>query len=144
MAPLATGRSQAIATLKVMRRIALILLMSLLALQSPWAAASSACPHERVPAAMHGAERAHEDARQPAHEHIGATAVADKASADMDGHSGNVGDSPCHGQANAAVIDDDRTATTPTRAGIVPSPYARFVADRYLESPLRPPVLRRA
>ena len=130
-----------------MRRVALILLLALLAFQSLWAAAASACPHERV-TGTHGAAHAHEDAHQAAHEHAGTAIVADAASAvahsHADEHAGSVGSSSCHGQANAAVIEDDRMAVTPTQAGIVPSPYARFVADRYPESPLRPPVLRRA
>ena len=135
-----------IATLEAMRRVALILLLALLPFQSLWAAATSACPHERAPAGTHGAERAHAHAHahRPAHEHPGTAAIADKGSADTHSHSGSVGGSSCHGQAYAAVIDDERVAATPTRAGIVSSPYARFVADRYPESPLRPPVQRRA
>ncbi len=127
-----------------MRRIALILLMALLPLQSIWAAATHACPHERVSAGKQVADPAHEHAHERAHEHAVTAAVADDMSADTDGNPGSTAGSTCHGQGSAAVFADGLVALVPTAAGIVPSPYARFVADRFLESPLRPPVLQRA
>ena len=114
--------------------------MVLLPLQSTWAAAASACPHERVSAGKHAADQAHIQA----HEHTGtATATADD-SADTNSERGSASDSTCHGQGSAAVFADDLVALAPTVAGIVPSAYARFVADRFPESPLRPPVLQLA
>lgn len=120
-----------------MRRIALILLMVLLPLQSIWAAAVNACPHERVSAGKPVADHAHE----AAHEHTGNAAGVDDALADTDGNAGSSAGSSCHGQGNAAVLAEGPAALAVSQTGIVPSPYARFVADRYLESPLRPPVL---
>ena len=79
-----------------------------------------------------------------AHEHAGTAAVTDGASADTDSERGSASDSTCHGQGSAAVFADDLVALAPTVAGIVPSPYARFFADRFPESPLRPPVLQLA
>lgn len=119
-----------------MRRIALILLMVLLPLQSIWAAAGNACPHERVSAGKHAANQAHEHA----HEHAGTAANNDDASANADGHAGNATGSTCHSQGNAAVLAQDLVTAAVLAAGILPSPYARFVAERFLESPLRPPV----
>ena len=123
-----------------MRRIALILLMALLPLQSIWAAASHACPHEGVSAGKHAADQAHKHA----HEHAGTAAITDDASANADGHAGNATGSTCHSQGSAAVFADGFVAPAPAAAGIVPSPYARFVAERFLESALRPPVLHHA
>ncbi|MDP1693814.1 MAG: hypothetical protein Q8L49_18015 [Burkholderiaceae bacterium] len=123
-----------------MCRIALILLMVLLPLQSIWAAAVNACPHQRVSAGKPVADHAHE----PAHEHTGNAARADDGSADTNGHPSSSADSTCHGQGNPAVLAEHPTAVAASGAGIVPSPYIRFVADRYLESPLRPPVLHLA
>jgi hypothetical protein len=128
------------ATLEIMRRIALILLMLLLPLQSIWAAAANACPHERMSASKHVAGHAHEHA----HKSRSSDVVTDDVSGDTDGNPGSSAGSPCQGHGNAAVIAEDRMAVPDSRAGIVPSAYARFVADRFLESPLRPPVLRLA
>lgn len=114
--------------------------MVLLPLQSIWIAAASACPHERLSAGKPVADHAHEHA----HEHAGNAAVADDVSADTDGDPGSTAGSTCHGQGNAAVIADNRMVVTVSGADIVPSPYTRFVADRFLESPLRPPVLNLA
>ena len=123
-----------------MRRIALILLMVLLPLQSIWAAASDACPHERVSAGKHAADQAHEQA----HEHAGSAAITDDSSASADDHSGNATGSTCHSQGNAAVLAEGLVTAAVSAASILPSPYARFVADRFLESALRPPVLHHA
>ena len=121
-----------------MRRIALILLMVLLPLQSIWAAAANACPHEQRAAGKHAAGKAHE----PGHEHAATAAVTDDGSAGTDAERGGAIGSTCHGQGNAAILADGLVAATVAALGIVPSPYARFVADRFLESPLRPPVLQ--
>lgn len=133
---LAAASDRPAATLIFMRRIALILLMVLLPLQSIWAAAANACPHEQMSAGKHGADLAHEHA----HGHADDAASADDVPANTDGNPGSGVGSPCHGQGNAAVIAEDRTTVADSRAGIVPSAYTRFVADRFLESPLRPPV----
>ena len=123
-----------------MRRIVLILLMALLPLQSIWAAASKACPHERVSAGKHAADQAH----QQAHEHAGTAGVTDDGSADTDSERGGAAGSSCHGQGNAAVFVNDLVTLTVSPAGIVPTAYTRFIAERFLESPLRPPVLQLA
>lgn len=127
-----------------MRRIALILLMALLPLQSIWAAASNACPHEHVSGGKHAADPAHERAHQQAHEHADTAAVTDDASANTDSERNSTAGSTCHGQGSAAVFADGLVALVPMAAGIVPSPYARFIAERFLESALRPPVLHHA
>ena len=119
-----------------MRRIALTLLMLLLPLQSIWAAAANACPHAQRAAGAHAAVVAHEHA----HEHGESAAAADDVSADTDSTVSSAAGSTCHGQGNAAVLGDDVVALTVAAAGVMSSPYARFVADRFLESPLRPPV----
>jgi hypothetical protein len=139
----AAANNRAIATLAAVRRIVLILLMVLLPLQSTWAAAASACPHERVSAGKHTADAAHERG----HEHAGIAAIAaiaDDGSTNSDNGRGSAAGSTCHGQGNAAVIAHKLVALTPVAAGIVPTAYARFVADCFLESPLRPPVLHLA
>ena len=123
-----------------MRRIALVLLMLLLPLQSIWAAASNACPHERGSGGRHAADAAHAHAHGLAQEHAGTAAATDDGSADADSERHSATSSTCHGQGNAAVLGDDLVAVTVALADVVPSPYARFVADRFLESPLRPPV----
>ncbi len=119
-----------------MRRIALILLMVLLPLQSIWVAAANACPHERLSAGKPVADHAHAHA----HEYAGNAADANDVPADADGNPGSGVGSPCHGQGNAAVLTEDLVTAAVSAAGILPSPYTRFVADRFLESPLRPPV----
>ena len=127
-----------------MRRIALILLMALLPLQSIWAAASHACPHGRVSAGEHATDFTHEHTHDQAHAYAGADAASDNASADADSERDSGTASTCHGQGSAAVFARGLVAPAPAAAGIVPSPYARFVADRFLESALRPPVLHHA
>ena len=114
--------------------------MVLLPLQSIWAAAASACPHERVSAGEQAADQAHIQT----HEHAGTATATDGASADTNSERGSASDSTCHGQGSAAVFADDLVALAPAAAGIVPSLYARSFADRFPESPLRPPVLQLA
>ena len=123
-----------------MRRIALILLMALLPLQSIWAAAVNACPQERLSAGEHAADPAHEHA----HEHAGIATVTDDVSADTRGNTGSTAGSSCHGHGNAAVLAEGLVTAAVSAVGMVPSPYARFVADHFPESPLRPPVLQLA
>ncbi|MDP1691799.1 MAG: hypothetical protein Q8L49_07605 [Burkholderiaceae bacterium] len=126
-----------------MRRIALILLVLLLPLQSIWAAAAHACPHESASAGHYAADAAHAHAHDLAHERAGTAATTDDGSADAGSERDSAASSTCHGQGNAAVLGDDLVAVTVAVAGVMSSPYARFVADRFLESPLRPPVLQR-
>ena len=131
-----------------MRRIALIVLMVLLPLQSIWAAAANTCAHERVPAGRHGTDHVHGHGHTHGHAHGHGqpdhAADTDGVSPGTDGDAGGSAGSPCHGHGNAAVIVEERIAVSDSQAGVVPSLYLRFVAERFLESPLRPPVLHLA
>ena len=133
-----------------MRRIALILLMALLPLQSIGAAAAYACAHERAPSGGHVAEAApahshsHSHSHDPAHERADLAAATDDGSVEEDSERDSASASTCHGQGSAAVFACALVAPAPAAAGIVPSPYARFIAERFLESALRPPVLHHA
>ena len=125
-----------------MRRIALVLLMVLLPLQSIWAAAANATQHERGGGVKPFGH--HE------HAHAGVAIVADDASADTADTAGEPGStcsneaSTCHGHAPSAAFAEEGLAVAVCRAGYVHCPYERFIADRFLDSPLRPPVLQLA
>jgi hypothetical protein len=120
-----------------MRRFGLILLLMWLPLQSVWAVVAAACPHEFNAAGGHGAAHAHDHA----HGHAGNADGADGIAADADDKPGNSVGSHCHGHGSAAAMAEGRVAEAGPRAEIVPSAYSRFVADHFLESPLRPPAL---
>lgn len=122
-----------------MRRTGLILLLLWLPLQSVWAVAAAACPHELTSGGRHGAGHAH--AHEHAYGHSGHAVGAADAAADTDDNPGGSAGFHCHGHGNAAAMAAGWLAVTGSRAGIVPSAYSRFVAERFLESPLRPPAL---
>ncbi len=126
-----------------MRRFGLILLLMWLPLQSGWAVVAAACPHELVSTgergAGHAGAHAHDHAHANALGHAGSADGADGVSADADDKPGSNAGSHCHGHGSAAAMAEGRMAVTGPRADIVPSAYLRFVADHFLESPLRPP-----
>lgn len=124
-----------------MRRLGLILLMMWLPLQSVWAVVAAACPHELVSTGEHGAGHARAHSHAHAHGHAGSADGADGVSADSDDKPGSSAGSHCHGHGSAAAMTEGRMAVTGPRTGIVPSAYWRFVADHFLENPLRPPAL---
>jgi hypothetical protein len=111
-----------------MRRIALVLLIVLLPLQSIWAAAANACQHECGSA---GKRLGHH-----LHQHVG-TATDDSTADSADG--AGVDGSTYHGHAAAALIGEELALATSCSRGYLPSPYRRHFADRFLEGPLRPP-----
>ncbi|NML17073.1 hypothetical protein [Azohydromonas caseinilytica] len=119
-----------------MRRFVLVLLIALLPLQAVWAAAANACGHEHMSGKAHFGH----------HEHVhtakvtaAADDVPDAGAADW---SCGADCSTCHGHGWSAVLLDSPPALTQTGPGFVPSAYERFVAQRYLDNPLRPPLAR--
>lgn len=115
-----------------MRRIALVLLIALLPLQSIWVVAANACQQQCGAGGEHFGHHPHV--------HDGA---ADDASTDARGDAGdsNATDgSNFHGHGLSALILEDRSPIPSSRPGYLPSAYVRSFADRYLENPLRPPL----
>ena len=114
-----------------MRRIALILLIALLPFQSIWAAAANACQQECSSAGKHFGHHAHEHAN-----------AAGDSAPDGAGDSSLSDSSTSHGHGHgiAEVPLEDHPLVRASRPGYLPIPYRRSYADRFLESPLRPPL----
>ncbi len=127
------GRSEPPGYTDLVRRLWIIVLIALLPLQSIWAAAANACQDQCSAAAEHFGHHEHEhpvtliaeDGSAGASTEHGATGVADV--------------STYHGHGSVAVILEDWPQLTASPSGVSSCPYEWHLADRFLESPLRPP-----
>jgi hypothetical protein len=124
-----------------MRRLILILLLTVMPLQWSWAAIASFCQHE--------AGRAEQHLGHHVHEHAGADewpaqgAMADKA-ADPSSDEGSVKaktsvDSDCHGHGFSALMGSALTSPALWTGGSGSSVYRCQIPDRSPDRLLRPP-----
>jgi hypothetical protein len=118
------------------RRFTLIVLMSLLALQSIWSAAAHACQHECsaavAPFGHH--DHAHDDAADSGH---GEGEPTDAAA----GNAGTDG-SKTHSHGSTAVVADLIPMVDMLEPGYLPCPYEHSFADHVPDRLLRPPLSR--
>jgi hypothetical protein len=121
-----------------MRRIVITLLIALFALQSVWTAAANACQHDCSAMGKNFGHHHHaqDDGAHGAHSAHDAPADAP----DESGTAAGGNDSTTHSHGSLAVVADPPPAMTVSASGYLPSPYARFVADRFPDSLLRPPL----
>ena len=114
------------ATILLMRRLVLILMLLVMSVQWTWAAASSICGHEQQQAAI-------EHFGHHAHEHEGA--AGNVADVDTDTHAdcGN-----CHG-ASTVLLVPAAEAVPALQAERGATPYRRAVTVGIPERLIRPP-----
>jgi len=101
-----------------------------------WVAAADACQNDCSSSHGHFGHHDHEMAGDSS----AAFDVAADALADF-GDTGGVDHSTSHGHGCPAVVAESGLAATGERPSCLPFRYERFVADRFLDHPLRPPSL---